>query len=678
MPAENDTAVLAAGLAPAFDAALARYRSGSPMAAAVLFDAILAHLPDHASARRLRGLSLVRAGRAAAALSDLRRARLLAPDDPLSHLHYGIGLQEAGRPVRAAALFRRATVMMPDSAAPWINFASALHALGEMRAARAAARRAVALAPDDADAVYMLGLAELGAGDVDDAQGAFAAAIKLRPGFAPAWNNLVLALTRSGEIDLALRAIGRGRAACPDDGSLAAASAAFAVLAGDHDEALALLRDVLERDPGCVAARLNLANALLLDGEGRAALALLEGPAPGGRNGAHWRAHRALALLQIGRVAEAARDLDAIAEPYGDAEILVLWRRIRLAAHAGRAEEATALAERMSRLADTEGASLFEHRVIAHFDLARFRDEHGEAGAAFAHWRAGHRLLARLQPFSRTAHEAFVATVLTEYDARRLRDGPAADVADDAPVFIVGLPRSGTTLAEHIIAAHRLVHGGGERHGVHHAFLRLSGRPANRADAVRAAAARDAATLTREAAALAAEMRALSPDARLVTDKLPGNALHLGFIATLLPRAKVIICRRDPRDVGLSIFQHRFFGHHPYAHDLADLGWYIGQHERLMDHWRAVLPLAHMTLDLSNWVDDFDATLARVLGFLGLPHDASCERFFEQKRRVRTASAQQVRQPVNARGIGRWRGYAAELAPMLTELEAAGCIETAS
>jgi hypothetical protein len=136
----------------------------------------------------------------------------------------------------------------------------------------------------------------------------------------------------------------------------------------------------------------------------------------------------------------------------------------------------------------------------------------------------------------------------------------------------------------------------------------------------------------------------------------------------------VILCRRDPRDIGLSIFQLRFFGYHPYAHDLADLGWYIGEHERLMAHWRAALPLPLLEVALSDWVEDFTGTLTRLLDFLGLPHDPACERFYEQDRRVRTASAAQVRRPINTRGIGRWKRFAAQLVPMLGELEAAGLI----
>jgi hypothetical protein len=142
----------------------------------------------------------------------------------------------------------------------------------------------------------------------------------------------------------------------------------------------------------------------------------------------------------------------------------------------------------------------------------------------------------------------------------------------------------------------------------------------------------------------------------------------------LLPGAKFIHCVRDPRDIGLSIFTFRFHGAHGYAHDLSDLGWTIARQARLMDHWKAVLGDRVTTVALHDWVRDFDGTLARVLGHVDLPHDPACERFYERDSRVRTVSRAQVRQPVNARGLGRWRAYATELAPLIAELEAAGIL----
>jgi Sulfotransferase family len=155
---------------------------------------------------------------------------------------------------------------------------------------------------------------------------------------------------------------------------------------------------------------------------------------------------------------------------------------------------------------------------------------------------------------------------------------------------------------------------------------------------------------------------------------MPGNFVYLGLVALLLPAARIIHCVRDPRDIGLSIFTYRFYGYHPYAHDLADLGWYIAEHDRLMAHWRAVLPNPILTVALRDWVENFAGTLRRVLEFLDLPYDAACEHFYEQDKPVRTVSRAQVRQPINGRGLNRWTVYEAQLQPLIEVLAAQGRI----
>ncbi|MGH7153788.1 MAG: sulfotransferase, partial [Acetobacteraceae bacterium] len=419
--------------------------------------------------------------------------------------------------------------------------------------------------------------------------------------------------------------------------------------------------------------RLNLANALALEQEPAAALDILQGPDPGGREGRHWRAHRASALIALRRWEEARAELDAVAEPLGDAEILVLWRRIALAAHDGDTTTAAALVSRMETAVGADGDFLPEHRIIGHFELARWHNWAGRKEPAFAHWTAGHRLLARFQPYDRAQVQAFTDSSIASFDATRLA-GPHARNDDPAPVFVVGMPRSGTTLVEQILAAHQAVFGAGERPDVHRRAERLGG-PVGRGDSVRRLAALGDDALTEAADGFLRELHALAPDALRVVDKMPGNARHLGFLALLLPGARFIHCRRDPRDIGLSIFQFRFFGYHPYAHDLGDLGFEIARHERLMAHWRAVLGPRLIEVDLTDWADDFDTTLARVLDFVGLPHDQACARFYQQKRRVRTASAVQVRQPINRRGIGRFRAYAEYLEPLFAELDRAGLVK---
>src|SRR5262249_52905075 len=159
-----------------------------------------------------------------------------------------------------------------------------------------------------------------------------------------------------------------------------------------------------------------------------------------------------------------------------------------------------------------------------------------------------------------------------------------------------------------------------ERTALGEAFAALGGAH-ERAEAARRVAAADVGELDRAASAYLAQLHALAPEKKRIVDKMPGNFRHLGLIGLMLPGARIIYCVRDPRDIGLSIFTFRFYGYHPYAHDLADLGWYIGEHDRLMAHWKAVLPNPILTIALSDWVADFDGTLARVLSLLDLPAD---------------------------------------------------------
>ena len=286
---------------------------------------------------------------------------------------------------------------------------------------------------------------------------------------------------------------------------------------------------------------------------------------------------------------------------------------------------------------------------------------------------AGHALLKPIQPFSRAAARAYGDAAIATFTPQRYAGGPRAENSDPTPVFIVGMPRSGTTLAEQILAAHPQAHGAGERAALGRLAWRLGAGES--VDSIARIAALDQATLDAQAEAYLKELHALAPDKTRIVDKMPGNYLYVWLIALLFPRAKIIHCVRDPRDIGLSIFTFRFHGEHGYAHDLADLGWMIGEQERLMNHWKGVLPLPILTLPLDDWVNNFDATLARVLDHVDLPPDPACARFYEADSHVRTVSRSQVKQPVNARGLGRWRGYAQGLAPLIEELERAGALE---
>ncbi len=650
-----------------------RYRAGAHVEAGRIFSDLAARHPDHPTVLRLRGLCRLRAGDRDGALADLSRAHALAPEEPYAALHHGIALHTAARYAEAAALFCECVQRLPADPAPALNLAASRLMLADPEGALEAAEHAVRLAPALAQARYTLGLAQLACDEPALAAASFAEAVGRAPRFADAWVNLGLARYALADIAGAEQAMRQALIVAPGHPGATANLAVFLRLRGAAEPAEAMLRGLLARDPGAVEARLNLAAWTLQEEKPAEALALLQDPPPREpRARRHWDESRALALIQLGRPAEARILLDAMDAPAGGATsarpLTRLWRELLLARAERDEPAAQAAAAAMAARLDAQGEVL-EHRIMAHFNLAKFWSP-VSADRAFALWTSGHALLRRMQPFSRDAARAFTDACIARLDAATLRDGPRAGNADATPVFIVGMPRSGTTLLEQILAAHPAVHGAGERTALGAAFAALGG--GDDAAAVARVAELDRTALDPAAERYLAELHALAPGAARIVDKMPGNYRHLGLVARLLPGARIIQCLRDPRDIGLSIFTFRFFGHHPYAHDLGDLGWTIAEYYRLMAHWRAALPNPVLAVELADWVRDFPGTLRRVLDFLDLPYDRACENFHTVERDVRTVSRAQVREPVHARGIGRWRSFAPHLAPLIEALRAGG------
>ena len=559
------------------------------------------------------------------------------------------------------------------------EFSAALQR-GDAQAALVAARDACLAEPNRAEAHYAFGQAWMAAGKPARAEQAFAVAAKLRPGFADAWINLGLSRYSQGAVEDAKRAMGRALQVQPGHPAATSNLAALLRLTGGYDAAEELLREGLTRNPHDAGARLNLAAEALQEERPAEALALLnevEPPADNVAAARHWHLQRASALIALNRPDKAKTALgefDALGPAPPELAPLRVWRSVLVALAEGRRADARACAEQMEAALDAMGpGAVLEHRIMGRYDLAKFFSREGDNSRAFAQWRAGHALLKAIQPFSREATRSYDDAALATFTPTRYASGPRAHNADPAPVFIIGMPRSGTTLAEQILAAHPQVHGAGERSTLTRLAWRLGDGESR--DSIARIAALDQAALDAEANAYLKELRTLAPDKSRIVDKMPGNCRYVWLIALLFPRAKIIHCQRDPRDIGLSIFTFRFHGEHGYAHDLADLGWTIGEQHRLMTHWKTALPAPILNLRLDDWVTDFDATLARLLDYVELPPDPACARFYEADRSVRTVSRSQVRQPVNGRGLGRWRAFADDLAPLIAELECAGALQ---
>jgi hypothetical protein len=228
------------------------------------------------------------------------------------------------------------------------------------------------------------------------------------------------------------------------------------------------------------------------------------------------------------------------------------------------------------------------------------------------------------------------------------------------------MPRSGTSLVEQILSTHPGVYGAGELTAIDQ-FARHLGDATG--DAYPQSALHlDQATIDAAARQYLAALQDLAPSAIRVTDKMPGNFLHLGLIQLLFPGARVIHCRRDPLDTCLSCYFQQFNQGQTFSYDLSDLGHHYRQYQRLMRHWQSVISLPMLDVHYEDLVADQEAMSRKMLEFCGLDWTDECMRFYESKRYVATASYDQVRQPIYHKSVGRWRHYERYLGPLKTAL----------
>ena len=303
-------------------------------------------------------------------------------------------------------------------------------------------------------------------------------------------------------------------------------------------------------------------------------------------------------------------------------------------------------------------------KLLMHFALGKAYLDIGESEKAFAHLNLGNQMKRATFSFNVQTTAQWLnqikAVFTKDYIEQGLSQAPRA--ALDAPIFIIGMPRSGTSLIEQILASHPAVHGAGELKYVQRIVDGFGSYPNI-----------NPPLNSERSAALGAEylkkITPLSQGRTFVVDKMPANFLHAGFIHMMLPHARIIHCQRNPVDTCLSLYSKIFGDEQMFAYDLTELGQFHLEYESLTDHWRKVIPASHFTdIQYESVVDDIEAEARRLLDFLGLPWDPACLDFYKTKRTVKTASTNQVRQPVYKSSSGRWRKHAAQLQPLLKAL----------
>ena len=435
-------------------------------------------------------------------------------------------------------------------------------------------------------------------------------------------------------------------------------------------EALEQAKRLLGSDPGNLLYRSVHAAELLAVGDYQAALDIYDALIVEDPHDPLKLLHRGHALKTVGRAQEAVtsyRGAAAIRPDLGDA----YWSLANLKTYRFEASE-------LDRAASAEAAATTsaEDRYHLCFALGKAFEQSGDHDRSFTFYERGNRLKKselryrndRLLQEMRLQQEVFTREFL---ERRRGIGCPAPD-----PIFIVGLPRAGSTLLEQILASHPQVDGTLELPNVLAIAARLNGRGTVQAAPRYPAVLRDMpdeafAKLGRE---YIEGTRLHRRGAPRFTDKMPNNFRHIGMISLMLPQARIIDARRDPMACCFSAFQQLFAEGQEFSYDLTDLGHYYRGYVELMDHWDRVLPGRVLRVNHEDVVADLDREVRRLLDFCGLPFDERCLRFHETDRPVRTASSEQVRQPLNKRGVEQWRRYAAHLGPLR---EALGDLATA-
>ena len=642
-------------------AAVKHHEAGRLGEAERIYRAILRADPNHPDALHLLGVIAHQSGKHEAAIELIARAVERKGDVAGYHSNLAAACKAAGQDAEAARHARRAIELQPDYAEAHNNLGAALRELGRLAEAEAHYRRAVEIKPDYADALSNLANLLRGRGDLDEAVRFYRRAVAIHPRHAATYSGLGKALLERGEVD---KAIECQRRALAIDPKLRGGRTALGVALqrkGLLDEAVVCFRQAVADDPTDADARTNLGVALHDQGNDVEALEHCRRAVEMAPD--HDKAHGNLAglLQERGQLDEAIVHLRKAVEldPAGG-QSLVNLANSRKYTEADRAE-----IDRMEALL-AEGNLPQESRMFLHFALGKIHDDCKSWDRAFAHFREANRL-ADVQFDEEAVRDHLEATIET-CDRALLAEGAELGRESDLPVFIVGMPRSATTLVEQILASHPRVFGAGELMDI--ARMSRTVRPATRSSLPqpRCLVDLDGDTAGRLADAYLRRLRELGGDAARVTDKMPTNFWHLGLIALLLPKAKVIHCRRDPLDVCLSCYFQSFRSRLAFAYDLHSLGVYYRFYERLMAHWREALPLAMFEIDYEDLLGDPELVSRDLVEFCGLEWDAACLDFHKNPRVVRTASNWQVRQPIFTSSLRRWKHYEKHLGPLTEAL----------
>jgi tetratricopeptide (TPR) repeat protein len=603
----------------------------------------------------------------------------------------GEALVRAKRLQEARDLYQQLCRLDETDADAWFVLGAINGQLADHKAAEDCSYKVIALRPEEAEPYFNLGISLRDQKRLPEALDSFRTAIRLKPDDAKIHNAIGFVLARQSQIKDAERYFRQAIAINPHFADAYINLGNLQGIQKHHEEALACYHKAIEIQPDNISAMLNLVGELgpkkkleeMIEWD-RRILALrpdfatvhhhlgnvliaankVEEALECYRNALNIKpdfieAAGAIAqtLQKLGRFDESSKFiLPAFERGLKNAAILVAYSNV--AKHLGQQEQAIKFIEEMLRQDGLSGKDKLE----LHFAAGKLHDDIGRYDLAFEHCRLANDLYQT--QFHWSEHVKAVDSSITFFRLERMRRLPRAQVVSERPIFIVGMPRSGTSLVEQILASHPSIYGAGELNELNrfaNSMQKNLGSAFPYPDCIERATQTTVDSLAKQ---YLDQLLGLNKEALRVTDKMPHNFLHLGMISMLFPGARIIHVMREPMDVCLSIYFQKFNDLHAYANNLTSLGHYYRTYEKLMTHWRSVIDLPMLDVQYEKLVANPETWIPRLLEFCGVEWNDQCLRFHETERPVNTPSNEQVRQPMYSRSVDRWRNYESQLEPL--------------
>jgi tetratricopeptide (TPR) repeat protein len=632
--------------------------------------------PNYPEAINNLGLALLQVGKIAEAIDQFQAALQLRPNFAMAHNNLANALRTQGDLEAAIHHFRQAVECDPKLAEAHSNLGQLLCERQQLPEALQHCQKAVELRPSFAEAHSNLGNVLREMGKLDEARQHYVEALRLNPAIGMIYNNMAQLLQEEGKLPEALawyqEALARDRNTPRIYCNLASALSEL----DRYDEAIAQYKIALRLDPKCPEAYNGL--GFVCHEQGRDAEAKKHY-----QTALQFKPDFAPAHCNLGTLLEELNDLEGAEKAFRAA-------LLHDPTHAGaKAQLATLLRGKLPdedleamRRQLAEPDLLPGKRAVLHFGLAQALDARKQYAEAAEHLREANALALeawrkRGEIYDPDKHHQFISEMMAVCTAEFFERLRGLGLDSERPIFIVGLPRSGTTLIEQILASHSQVFGAGELRFAREDFESLpavmrSHPPETPEPASGEPAMAYLSRLDREAIHTIAQrhldkLHALNSTALRVADKMPDNYMYLGMLAVLFPKAKFIHCRRDLRDIAVSCWMTNF-RQIRWANSLDHIASRFLEYQRLMAHWQATLPVPLLHVDYEETVADLEGVARRLVAWCGLEWEPACLEFYQTERPVRTASVTQVRQPIYTRSVARWKNYEPALGSLFEKL----------